>query len=145
MINLSKISKWEENKIKLPSVIGIIAWLKLFLVLTFSTLFGGETSFALVMTDNLLFSALIVGIPTAIIQIIVAYIFKVVKMKPKSSYEIGNIDDYIQLQEDYKSGDYEYGTIRSKEHLFVAFKNGKKITILRKIKILKKTPTVKRI
>ena len=124
---MSKISKWEENKIKLPFIIGLIAWIIVFLVLAFSTLFGGETSFAQVMMNNLLLSVLIVGVPTVIIQVIVVYIFKVVKMKPKSSYEIGNIDDYIKLQERYRSGDYEYETIRSKIDLFVAYKNGKKI------------------
>lgn len=124
---MSKISKWEENKLKVPLTIGLFVGVIVFLVLTFSTLFGGETSFELVMMNNLLLSVLIVGLPTAIIQIVLVYIVKVVKMKPKSSYDIGNIDDYIELVERFKSGDYEYETIRSKEHLFVAHKMGKKI------------------
>ena len=124
---MSKTSNWEENKYKLPIVIGLIVWVIVFVSLALSTMFSEETSFALVTMNHFIFSNLIVWIPTVIIQIIVAYIFKVVKMKPKSSYDIGNIDDYIALVERFKSGDYEYETVRSKEHLFVAHKMGKKI------------------
>ena len=36
------------------------------------------------------------------------------------------VNDYIALQEGFRSGNYEYETISSMEHLFVAYKNGKK-------------------
>lgn len=131
MIDTSKISKWEENKLKVPFVIGLITWFILFLSLALYTLLGGESSFTEVFMYILIYSLLIVGVPTVIIGIVFVYIVKVVKMRPESSYEIRNINDYIKLQELYRSGDYEYETIRSKEDLFVAYKMGKKIVFTR--------------
>ena len=48
-------------------------------------------------------------------------------MKPKSSYDIGDINDYFTLQEHFRCGNYEYETIKSIEDIHRAYKVGKKI------------------
>ena len=117
-------SFWEKNKYDYPCVIGLIIWVTLIIILVFNTIGEGNTgNFGFIIN----FSLLIVGVPTVIVEIVLVYVFKVVKMKPKSSYDIGNIDDYITLQEQFRSGNYEYETLRSKEDIFRAYEVGKKI------------------
>lgn len=48
-------------------------------------------------------------------------------MKEDSKLQENNIDDYITLQEQFRSGNYEYETLRSKEDIFRAYEVGKKI------------------
>ena len=117
-------SFWEKNKYDHPCVIGLIIWVTLIIILAFNIPGEGNTgNFGFIV----IFSLLIVGVPTVIVEIVLVYVFKVVKMKPKSSYDIGNINDCIALQERFRSGNYEYGTIGSKEDLFRAYEAGKKI------------------
>ena len=53
-------------------------------------------------------------------------------MKVDSKLQENNIDDYITLQEQFRSGNYEYGTLRSKEDIFRAYEVGKKIVLTAK-------------
>jgi len=48
-------------------------------------------------------------------------------LKEDSKLQENNIDDYITLQEQFRSGNYEYETLRSKEDIFRAYEVGKKI------------------
>lgn len=48
-------------------------------------------------------------------------------MKEDSKLQENNIEDYITLQEQFRSGNYEYETLRSKEDIFKAYEVGKKI------------------
>ncbi|MFX1375413.1 MAG: hypothetical protein ACFFA0_06350 [Promethearchaeota archaeon] len=70
---------------------------------------------------------LLVELIIAVIEISLTYIYKVVKMKPKSSYKIENIDNYLQAYEQYRKGDYQYETIKSVNDIVNAYKSGKKI------------------
>ncbi len=70
---------------------------------------------------------LLVEIPIAVIKIYLTYRNKVVKMRPKSAYKLENINDFLIAQEQYRSGNYEYETIKSEEDIIKAHKIGKKI------------------
>ncbi len=119
-------SNWEKNKLIHPIAIGLLIWAITFPILLFNDMQeGGYYSEMIIF--NLVLSLLVVGIPTCVIEIVLVYIVKVVKMKPKSTYDIGNINDYITLQELFRSGNYEYETIKSKEDIFRAYEVGKKI------------------
>lgn len=120
-------SYWEKTKFNLPFAIGLIIWTIIFSILFFNGRQGEGGSYSEWLTFILVFTLLVVGIPTCVFEIVFVYIVKVVKMKPKSSYDIGNINDYINLQELFRSGNYEYETIRSKEDIFRAYEVGKKI------------------
>lgn len=119
-------SYWEKNKFNLPFAIGLLIWTIIFLILLFHEMQEGSYNSEMI-TFNLVLTLLVVGVPTCVFEIVFVYIIKVVKMKPKSSYDIGNINDYITLQELFRSGKYEYETIRSKEDISIAYKIGKKI------------------
>ena len=123
-------SYWEKNKFNLPFVVGLTIWTIVFSIIFFNDLNDMAVegvSFVDKTIINLIFTTLIVGVPTCIFELVFVYAIKVVKMKPKSSYDLGNINDYITLQELFRSGNYEYETIRSKEDIFRAYDNGKKI------------------
>lgn len=115
-------SWWERTKLNLPIAIGLAVWTIIFSIMLFNSRFATESLFS-----SLIFTSLIVGVPTVIIELVFVYVVKVVKMKPKSSYDIGNINDYISLQERFRSGNYEYKTIKSKEDILKAYELGKKI------------------
>jgi len=53
-------------------------------------------------------------------------------LKEDSKLQENNIDDYISLQEQFRSGNYEYETLRSKEDIFRAYEVGKKIVFTAK-------------
>ena len=120
-------SYWEKNKFILPIATGLLIWTIVFSIFLFTDVRGQGHSILDDFLFDLILSSLIVGVPTCIFEIVFVFIFKVVKMKPKSSYDIGNINDYISLQERFRSGDYEYETINSNEDIFRSYERGKKI------------------
>lgn len=67
-----------------------------------------------------------------IIEIFFAYRIKVVKMRPKSSYDLGDISVYLKVQEQYRNGVYEYGTIKTRADIIKVHKKGKKIVFTAK-------------
>lgn len=77
--------------------------------------------------SNFLIFLLLVEIPIAVIEIYLTYRYKVVKMRPTSSYKIENIVDYLLAYEQYQKGKYEYETINSEKDIINAYENGKKI------------------
>jgi len=114
-------SWWERTKFNLPFAFGLLIWAIVWMILFYSIDFSTESLFS-----SLIFSSIIVGVPTVIFEIVFVYVVKVVKMKPKSSYNIGNINDYISLQERFRSGNYEYKTIKSMKDIMEANERGEK-------------------
>lgn len=118
-------SKLQQNKLILPFVFGVLIWAIIILILI-PIYMGGEGDPEYIMTI-IIFLLIVIEGSIGVIEIILVYRARVVKMKPKSSYDMGDISDYITLQEQYRSGNYEYETLRSKEDIFRAYEVGKKI------------------
>lgn len=120
-------SRFEQNKLILPFVIGLLIAILIYPIWLFIYMQGEgdfDSEYAIIMLPLIL---LVVEVSIGIIEIVLVYRARVVKMSPKSSYDIGNINDYIMLQEHFRNGNYEYETIRSKEDIFRAYEVGKKI------------------
>ncbi|MFX1427061.1 MAG: hypothetical protein ACFFBE_11460 [Promethearchaeota archaeon] len=117
----------EEAKYIIPFLVGLGIAVSIFSAWFFS-LTEGEVpeDFSLVMM-LLFISILVVEVPIAVIVISLTYRYKVVKMKPTSSYKIENIYDYLLAHEQYQKGNYEYETIKSEKDIINAYENGKKI------------------
>ena len=81
---------------------------------------------------------LTVEISILAINIILLYRNKVVKMKPNNRKELGDITEYLRVQENYGNGNYEYEIIRKKEDIKKAHKEGKKFVFQEKSEKLKK-------
>ena len=111
----------------IPFLVGIIVATLIYVGWLFLQLEGETEIHDNFMINGYLIILLLVEIPIAVIVIYFAYRNKVVKMKPKSAYKIGNINDYLQAREQYQGGYYEYETIKSFEDIVKAHENGKKI------------------
>ena len=70
---------------------------------------------------------IIVEFPIVFIKIYLAYKNKIVKMRPESSYDIGNLDDYIKEVTKYRSGNYKYETINDELDIIDSHARGKMI------------------
>jgi len=116
----------EANKYIIPFLVGLIVALFIWMGWVFSQI-EGEDEKINIDIRMLFIILLLVEIPIAVIEIYFTYRYKVVKMKPKSSYKIENINDYLQAYEQYQKGNYKYETIKSEFNIVRAYESGKKI------------------
>lgn len=54
------------------------------------------------------------------------------KAQTKARSELGNIEDYLKILEQYESGNYEYGTVKSEKDINDAYIKGKSMVFMRK-------------
>lgn len=120
-------SRQEAAKFILPFVLGFIVALIIWFVWLFPQYEGEDEVDVNFVMSVLFLIILLVESTIAVIIIYLTYKNKVVKMRPKSSYKIENIKDFLIAQEQYRNGNYEYETIKSEEDIIKAHENGKKI------------------
>ena len=65
--------------------------------------------------------------PISIIEIYLMYRKKVIKMTPKSEYNIRDLIDYSKILKDYKCGNYEFETIKTETDIVETYEEGKVI------------------
>lgn len=121
-------SRQEAARAVLPYLGGFILGLIIWMVWLFSIYMNSvddiDTNYVMIL---MLIIILIVEIPIIVLKSYLAYKNRVIKMRPKSSYDIGNIDEYLEVVENYRSGNYEYETIKSEESIIDSHERGKMI------------------
>jgi hypothetical protein len=103
--------------------IGILIWTG-WIIVYINSVGHVDVNYAMFM---MLIIILIVEIPVIVLMSYLMYRRRVVKMRPKSSYDMVNIDKYLLLVASYRNGDYEYETIKSEEDVIESYSKGKAI------------------
>jgi hypothetical protein len=81
-----------------------------------------DANYAMIM---MLIIILIVEIPIIALMSYLTYRKRVVKMHPKSSYEIDRTRNYMREVHNYRTGNYEYETIKTEKDVIDAHEKGK--------------------
>ncbi|MFX1477855.1 MAG: hypothetical protein ACFFCI_06960 [Promethearchaeota archaeon] len=120
-------SRQETAKAALPYVGGfmlaIFIWLGWFFTYT-ESVEGIDTN---TVMFGMLIIIIIVEVPIIVLKSYLAYKNKIIKMRPKSSYSLGKIEDFLKEVEHYRNGNYEYETIKNEEDIIESHERGKMI------------------